>query len=434
MFMFARIIPRIAVLILLLSAFWTMNSCRKAAQKQEVVQLETYLIYAREDGKAAAMPILPGALSVKYVSALFENTERIYDNLKTTYGYDVFWLKGQTRDILQFSEQEQEISTRLDTFMIRLKYQNRNGKAVVSLRMLSGLRRPKERLSTQLGFSEGKTIVLGMGQPKSEKRAALFLVLRPEIKQIETETDITKLSAFALKDMSHQLQLYRLQKQLRQNLGLPAKTDEDFENLYEFFKVRTKPKLIKKITPEYPEAARKSGAQGTVVVSVVIRENGSVGKALVFFGRNPQLDSAAVAAAKQCVFIPGEISGRKVKTMMNIPFRFKLKGDASGSSSVVGRPFTNDLHITQWPRLIYKKDPVLPNNFDGSQLPDWNLVQVLIDKQGSVSKAELVKKAKNALLDKISLQAARQLRFTPGKMEGEVVEMRMQVPFMYKKN
>ncbi len=418
----------------LLTAVWMMNSCQPTAQKQQVVQLETYLIYAREDGQAATMPILPGALSVKYVNTLFENTEKIYENLKTTYGYDVFWLKGQTRDVLQFSEQEQKISTRLDTFMLQLNYQKDEDKAVVALRMLSGFRQPKERLSTQLGFSEGKTIVLGMGQPQGEKRAALFLILRPTIKQIKTEADVAELSGFSLKDMSHQLQLYRLQKQLRQNLGLPVQTDEDFENLYEFFKVSTKPKLIKKITPKYPEAARKNGVQGTVVVSVVIRENGTVGKALVFLGRNPQLDSAAVAAARQCLFSPGELSGRKVKTMMNIPFRFKLKGDTSGSSSVMGRPFTNDLHVTEWPQVIQKTEPVLPEAFNRFALPDWNLVQVLIDKNGTVRSAEVIKSAKNKPLNKASLDAARQLRFSPGKIEGEAIEMRMQIPFMYKKN
>jgi TonB family protein len=174
--------------------------------------------------------------------------------------------------------------------------------------------------------------------------------------------------------------------------------------------------------------------QGTVVVSVVIRENGTVGKALVFLGRNPQLDSAAVAAARQCLFSPGELSGRKVKTMMNIPFRFKLKGDTSGSSSVMGRPFTNDLHVTEWPQVIQKTEPVLPEAFNRFALPDWNLVQVLIDKNGTVRSAEVIKSAKNKPLNKASLDAARQLRFSPGKIEGEAIEMRMQIPFMYKKN
>ncbi len=421
------------VLYLLLVSMWTMNSCQPKVQKQQVVELETYLIYARENGQPASMPLLPGSLSIKYVSALFENTEKIYNNLKTTYGYDVFWLKGQTRDILQFSENVQELTTRLDTFMIRLNYQSINGDQTLSLHLLSGYRQPKEKLSTQLGFSEGKTIVIGMGQPQGDKRAALFLVLHPTVKQVSSETDVIQLGDFALKDMTHQLQLYRLQKQLRQNLGLPAKIEDNFENLYEFFKVTQKPKLIKKVKPQYPDKAQKSGAEGTVVVSVVIREDGSVGKALVFFGKNPQLDSAAIAAAQKCIFIPGEVSGKKVKTMMNIPFRFNLKGSAPVSYSVMGRPFTNDLHITEWPQLKNKIEPKLPKHFDRSRLPDWNIVQVLIDKQGMVRTAEIVKKANNTILDTLSLQAARQLRFSPGKMNGAVVEMRMQIPFKYSK-
>ena len=422
------------IYFLLLLSILGMIACQPDAQKKNVVQLETYLIYAREDGQPANMPILPGELSVNYVSALFENTEKVYDNLKDTYGYDVFWLKGQTRDLLLFGGQEQEISTQLDTFHIRLSYQNRAVKAFVSLRMLSGYRQPKEILNTKLGFSIEKTIVLGIGQPKGDKRSALFLILHPQIRQIATETDVESLSDFVLGDLIHQLQLYRLQKQLRHDLNLPAKRVEDFENVYEFFKVTQKPRLTQKAKPDYPEKALKAGAEGTVVVSVVIREDGCVGKALVFLTRNFDLDSSAIAAAKRCIFTPGEVSGKKVKTIMNIPFRFRLKGTTKGTSSVIGHPFTNDMHITKWPQLLNKIEPQLPKNFDQAQLPDWNIVQVLIDKQGAVRATEIVKEAKNKTLDQISLNTAKQLRFTPGKIEGVVKEMRMQIPFKYTKN
>lgn len=406
-----------------------MTSCKPAARQEKVIQLDTYLIYAGEDGEAATMPILPGELSVHYVSQLLDNTQKIYDNLKLTYGYDVFQLKADTRNLFRLHAKEQQASAQLDTFFFKLDYKNPAGQPFVSVSLHPVFHYKKTLLSTQIGFAEGKTIVLGMGQPKGEKRSALFLVLHPKTITVSGESDLEKLSATALPDMGHQLQLYRMAKEIRAHLNMTPKIDEDFEDVYEFFKVSQKPKMKVKPRPDYPEKARKAGTEGTVVVTVVIREDGSVGKSLVFRSIDKQLDSAAVAAAKKCTFIPGEVKGKKVKTMMNIPFRFKLSGASPEILAFPEKEYSKKLSL--WPRVIRKVNTKIPKGFDKKLLPDMNIVRVTIDVKGKVVHAEIMKGASSKELDAVSLNAAKQFVFTPGLIEGKAAKVKMLIPFKY---
>jgi TonB family protein len=75
--------------------------------------------------------------------------------------------------------------------------------------------------------------------------------------------------------------------------------------------------------PIYPQAAIDAGVEGTVVVTVVIDKSGNVTDAVVFRSV-PQLDNAAIRAARAKVFSPGRINGEPVFTRMNIPIEFVL--------------------------------------------------------------------------------------------------------------
>ncbi len=111
--------------------------------------------------------------------------------------------------------------------------------------------------------------------------------------------------------------------------------------VYEFFNVDTKPKILVKARPEYPEKARKAGIEGTVVLTVTIDKDGKVSEAVPLkalpkrdsngkiigtteLKRIPELEQAAIAAAKKCTFTPAEKDGQAVNVKMNIPFKFRL--------------------------------------------------------------------------------------------------------------
>ncbi len=102
----------------------------------------------------------------------------------------------------------------------------------------------------------------------------------------------------------------------------PPPPEED--EVFEFFAVSEKPKLLHKETPKYPDLARRAGIEGRVTVMVTISKKGDVLDAKVLKSI-PMLDDAALNAAKKCKFKPAKQRDRFVKVKMSIPFDFRLR-------------------------------------------------------------------------------------------------------------
>ena len=80
-------------------------------------------------------------------------------------------------------------------------------------------------------------------------------------------------------------------------------------------------KAISLPKPAYPPIARAAHASGTVVVQVLIDENGNVVSAHAVSG-HPLLQAAAVGAAHQAKFSPTKLSGQPVKVTGVIQYNF----------------------------------------------------------------------------------------------------------------
>jgi TonB family protein len=85
---------------------------------------------------------------------------------------------------------------------------------------------------------------------------------------------------------------------------------------------------IKKVQPVYPPVARVAGASGAVQVQITISETGDVIDAMALSG-HPMLRASALAAARQWVFKPTEISGTPVKVQGILTFNFTLSDKES---------------------------------------------------------------------------------------------------------
>jgi len=80
-------------------------------------------------------------------------------------------------------------------------------------------------------------------------------------------------------------------------------------------------KAISLPKPAYPPIARAAHASGTVVVQVLIDENGNVVSASAVSG-HPLLINAAVSAARSARFSPTKLSGQPVKVTGVIQYNF----------------------------------------------------------------------------------------------------------------
>ena len=87
------------------------------------------------------------------------------------------------------------------------------------------------------------------------------------------------------------------------------------------------PKLIKEVKPEYTPEARAAKIQGTVLLSAVVLEDGTVDNVTVLRSLDTKygLDGQAVKAAKQWMFSPGMKDGKPVAVKVTIELAFTLR-------------------------------------------------------------------------------------------------------------
>jgi protein TonB len=85
------------------------------------------------------------------------------------------------------------------------------------------------------------------------------------------------------------------------------------------------PMMIHYEVPTYPDLAREAGIEGTVMVKVLVDEEGKVISAEVLSSDvTPAMNMAALSAAKRCRFKPAKQRTIPVKAYVVIPFQFQL--------------------------------------------------------------------------------------------------------------
>ena len=89
------------------------------------------------------------------------------------------------------------------------------------------------------------------------------------------------------------------------------------------------PRSLSKISPAYPEKARRARREGTVVLGVTIGKDGLTHDIHVLTGLDDDLNQAAITAVSQWKFEPATYEGNPVAVDMRIEVNFRLDGDAS---------------------------------------------------------------------------------------------------------
>jgi protein TonB len=101
------------------------------------------------------------------------------------------------------------------------------------------------------------------------------------------------------------------------DIGLPSPD--------EYVAFEQAPELVSRDDPLYPDIAREAGVEGTVLVRVLVGDDGFV-KDMIIIQSIPMLDEAAAEAAWTAVFKPALQKDRPVAVWMIMPFNFSLRG------------------------------------------------------------------------------------------------------------
>lgn len=83
------------------------------------------------------------------------------------------------------------------------------------------------------------------------------------------------------------------------------------------------PVATTKVPPEYPATARQANVDGTVLMTVLVCEHGSVVDARVTRSV-AMLDAAALTAVSCWKFQPARVGGKPVPTWIELPLKFTL--------------------------------------------------------------------------------------------------------------
>ena len=92
-------------------------------------------------------------------------------------------------------------------------------------------------------------------------------------------------------------------------------------------RAQTMPTVVREVKPDYTAEAKQRGIQGTVELSVVVNDDGTVGEVKVTRSLDDKygLDEQAVMAMKKWQFKPGTKDGKPVAVEVTVEMSFKLK-------------------------------------------------------------------------------------------------------------
>jgi len=85
------------------------------------------------------------------------------------------------------------------------------------------------------------------------------------------------------------------------------------------------PELVEFVSAEYPPAALREGREGTVLLELLVLETGMVDSVFVVEGLAPDLDAAAVAAARGFGFTPAMVQGAPVPVYVQFAYEFSVR-------------------------------------------------------------------------------------------------------------
>lgn len=91
-----------------------------------------------------------------------------------------------------------------------------------------------------------------------------------------------------------------------------------------FVRIDQPPRALTTVQPGYPEIARESSVEGTVVIQALVGKDGRVEDTRVAQSI-PVFEDSAVAAVRKWTFEPAKANGKPVAVWVAVPVKFTLQ-------------------------------------------------------------------------------------------------------------
>ncbi len=168
-------------------------------------------------------------------------------------------------------------------------------------------------------------------------------------------------------------------------------------------------------SPEYPDAARHAGKQGTVVVEADVDVAGVVTGTRIVRGLSPELDAAAAAALGTWRFEPARRGDVAIASSYRVGIRFALR-DAETEPPA---PLEVGGEVEP-PRRLTAPLPAYPDAAWAQGVTGDVLVRAVIDENGDVAEVEVVKGLPYGMTE-AAVEAIRRWKFVPATRRGQPV-------------
>ncbi len=191
------------------------------------------------------------------------------------------------------------------------------------------------------------------------------------------------------------------------------------------------PELISKLNVVYPEDAVKAGLMGTVYVSLLISEQGTVEKVTVIRGVASSLDAAAVNAVKDAKFSPARDKGKAIKAEVVLPIKFKLDDEAKDSPKSGKNESKEPVPEIVGGMESFYKFFVYPKEAKEKGIQGKVILRAIVDEKGNLE-GTMVVKGIGYGCDEAAEKALRSIKFKPAMKDGKPVKSQITLPVMFK--
>ncbi len=201
-------------------------------------------------------------------------------------------------------------------------------------------------------------------------------------------------------------------------------------------------KAIEAVERAYPERLRRTGIEGKTTVWLFIDTDGRVKNARVKDSSGyAELDSAAVAAARQFEFTPARNRDKVVPVWIAVPISFTTRHPKEPgarqdtlplSAAPRPTPFTEPPRIEDRERARAAIVRHYPKGLREQGIGGTTLVWVFIDGRGAVKNARVQKSSGHAELDSAAVAAVREFEFVPARNRDKVVPVWIAIPIRFR--
>ena len=216
---------------------------------------------------------------------------------------------------------------------------------------------------------------------------------------------------------------------------------------------------------KYPATAHENGKQGRVIVSFVVKKDGSISDTKIERGVDPYLDKEAERVITAMPnWKPGKQRGQAVNVRFTVPVTFRLSGPepakpAETPEAIAIEKFEEVIVTGYGPKedtpnneptfKVVDEMPKFPGGQEGLMrylaknikypvMAQQNkeqgkvLVQIIIEKDGNVSNIKILKGA-SAWLDAEAIRVVRGMpKWEPGKQNGQAVAVEYTFPITFR--